>query len=301
MSYHLLHVFKHGGVLGVERGSIVLRCAEERPRKMPVEDVRAVIIAARGITLTAGFLSAMTKTNAVILHCDENYQPCGITVACSRIVDPQAFAAQANMGSALQARLWRRIVQSKILNQAAVLKRIDRPAERLLRQAKKQCPNEADAARSYWSHFFPALNEDGSHRGRKANTPVNARLNYGYAVLSALCHRSVIVHGLSPLLGMHHIMRYQAHAFVYDIMEPLRPWVDLMLYTHMTERPEHSMSAWCKHVAETLKETRVTHKRYDLKLLDALDIYISSVARCYAENSINPMWVPLVENEKKSI
>ena len=46
---------------------------------MPLDDVRAVIIAARGVMLTSNFLSGLLETDAIVLHCDERYQHCGWT------------------------------------------------------------------------------------------------------------------------------------------------------------------------------------------------------------------------------
>jgi hypothetical protein len=37
---------------------------------------RAVIIAARGVTLS-NFLSGLLETDAIVLHCDERHQACG--------------------------------------------------------------------------------------------------------------------------------------------------------------------------------------------------------------------------------
>jgi hypothetical protein len=35
-----------------------------------LDDVRAVIIAARGVTISSNFLSGLPKTDAIVLHCD---------------------------------------------------------------------------------------------------------------------------------------------------------------------------------------------------------------------------------------
>ena len=48
--------------------------------RLPLDDIRAVIIAARGVTLPSNFLSARLETDAIVLHGDERHQPCGWTV-----------------------------------------------------------------------------------------------------------------------------------------------------------------------------------------------------------------------------
>jgi CRISP-associated protein Cas1 len=77
-------------------------------------------------------------------------------------------------------------------------------------------------------------------------------LNYGYTVLAALCHRSLLIHGLTPALGVKHMPRYRSTPLVFDLMEPFRP----------------------------------------LKLMDAIDSVASSMARSYSAKSVEPFWVP---------
>ena len=116
-------------------------------------------------------------------------------------------------------------------------------------------------------------------------------LNYGYAVLAALCHRSLIVHGLLPQFGVFHKPRYRSDPLVYDIMEPFRPAVELMLAEFMLE-PDISMKSWAKKVGTELRDRRVRHESYTLKLMDAIDASANSLARAYAALSAKEFWVP---------
>jgi hypothetical protein len=75
------------------------------------------------------------------------------------------------------------------------------------------------------------------------------------------------------------------------MMEPYRPAVDLMMAEFMVGE-DISMKAWCKKVGTELREQRVEHDRYSLKLMDAIDASASSLARSYAEKSSEPFWVP---------
>lgn len=77
MSHHILHIFQHGAFLGRERGFITCRAEGQDERRLPLDNIRAVIIAVRGITLTSSFLSGLLETDAIALHCDERHQPCG--------------------------------------------------------------------------------------------------------------------------------------------------------------------------------------------------------------------------------
>ncbi|HVM50259.1 MAG TPA: type II CRISPR-associated endonuclease Cas1 [Candidatus Acidoferrum sp.] len=291
MSYHILHVFQHGAVLGRERGFVTCRVDGLEDRRLPLEDVRAVVIAARGVTLTSNFLSGLLETDGIVLHCDERYQPCGWTAPLGRVVDLRAFQHQAKRPRKLNNHLWREMLRGKTLNQTRVLQRKQLRSPQLELALKQGQFDEANCARRYWQLYFPAIGWMGTKRDRKQDTAPNQMLNYGYAVLAALCHRSLIVHGLLPQLGVHHMARYRSEPLVYDLMEPFRPAVELMLAEYLLE-PEISMKGWAKQVGAGLRDRRVAHGSYTLKLMDAIDASANSLARAYAELSATRFWVP---------
>jgi CRISPR-associated protein Cas1 len=183
------------------------------------------------------------------------------------------------------------LLRGKTINQLKVLNRQDLNSPHLETAIRKNSFDEGNCARRYWQLYFPSIGWVSSSRDRKLDNPPNQMLNYGYAVLAALCHRSLIVHGLSPLLGVNHVSRYHADPLVYDLMEPYRPVVDLMLAQFMVGQ-DVSMKAWAKKVGNDLRDYRFTHNRYSIKLMDSIDASASSLARCYAERSSEPFWIP---------
>lgn len=291
MSFHILHISKHGATLSKDRGFIVCRGEDKSENRIPHEDLRAVIIAARGITLTSSFVSAVLETDGIILHCNESYQPCGITAPLARVVDAQAYLHQAERPKRLNARLWQHMLRGKTLNQNRVLRRRNLVSPHLELALKQDTFDEGNCARRYWQLYFPSIGWASSSRDRKVENAPNQMLNYGYAVLAALCHRSLLIHGLSPLLGVQHTTRYHADPLVYDLMEPYRPIVDLMLAEFMVGE-DISMKVWSKKVGTDLRERRMQHERYSLKLMDAIDSSASSLARSYSSKSDEPFWVP---------
>jgi CRISPR-associated protein Cas1 len=68
MSYHILHIMQHGAMLGKERGFITCKTPDAPERRMPHEDLRAVIIAARGVSMSSNFIGAVLEGNGIILH-----------------------------------------------------------------------------------------------------------------------------------------------------------------------------------------------------------------------------------------
>jgi len=59
-----------------------------------------------------------------------------------------------------------------------------------------------------------------------ARHPVNAMLNYGYAMLISMVRTEVVSVGLDPSIGIAHRRAGNSIPLVYDLMEPLRPIVD---------------------------------------------------------------------------
>ena len=65
-------------------------------------------------------------------------------------------------------------------------------------------------------------------RNNDASHPVNAILNYAYAVLESQVRTQIAAAGYDPTIGLLHVGREGRgrHDFVLDLMEPLRPNVD---------------------------------------------------------------------------
>lgn len=297
MSYHILHILQHGAVLGKDRGFLTCRppaSSGAAEKRMPVEDIRAVVIAARGVTITSNAIGALLEAEAIVLHCNEKYEPCGVTAPLPRITDLRAFLHQTSRPARLNQQLWNRLLLGKTRNQQEVLRGHERFSAHLERALKSKKVDEGNCARKYWQLYFPAIGWGGSTRDRKLDTPPNRMLNYGYTVLATLCHRSLLVHGLSPLLGVGHLPRYRSAPLVYDVMEPYRPFVDRLLAEFMTG-PDISAECWARFIGSRLRDFRVYHEQFSLKLMDGIDKTAATLARCYADLSPEPLWVPSLE------
>jgi CRISPR-associated endonuclease Cas1 len=79
-----------------------------------------------------------------------------------------------------------------------------------------------------WHHVGQrqSLNTRKKGRNRFASHPVNAMLNYAYAVLEAQVRMQIIAEGYDPNIGYLHTSNPDRPALVFDLMEPLRPMVD---------------------------------------------------------------------------
>jgi CRISPR-associated protein Cas1 len=85
-----------------------------------------------------------------------------------------------------------------------------------------------DQWRTYTSRI--SLNSGKKWKNRNASHPINAMLNYAYAMLLAEMRIKAISDGYDPMLGILHDQRHyekeRTPSFALDLMEPLRPMVD---------------------------------------------------------------------------
>ena len=71
-----------------------------------------------------------------------------------------------------------------------------------------------------------SMRDSANLTNRHATHPVNAMLNYGYAVLHSQVQLEAVTEGYDPRLGIMHESRSDSAALVLDLMELRRPMVD---------------------------------------------------------------------------
>jgi CRISPR-associated endonuclease Cas1 len=77
-----------------------------------------------------------------------------------------------------------------------------------------------------WRTVGPRFTRVYASGSRNASHPVNAILNYAYAVLQNQVQIKAVAEGYDPMLGIMHYDRDGTPAFVFDMMELERPKVD---------------------------------------------------------------------------
>ena len=303
MSHHLLHIFSHGAFLCKERGSLLMKLPDDaQTKQMPLEDILAVIIAARGVTLTNDLIRALGEQQAVILHCDNNYRPIALTAPLARTTRPEVLENQINRSLELHERLWLKIVRNKVRNQMRNLKFAGVLSPEVAEEIERPGfqPDESLWARRYWKQFFPLAGEPDGGRDQEGGDPLNSMLNYGYAVLQAVIHRSIVIHGLLPHLGFHHASRYRSDPLVYDLMEPFRAFIDAMLlsFCGKTKPLAENFPLWTRHVAAEFIHLKVDtpyHGRQ--RMLHAMDQWVKSIASCLASRSVKLYWEIILDQK----
>ena len=137
---------------------------------------------------------------------------------------------------------------------------------------------EARAAAYYWKNFFPE--NPRFIRGRNEDDP-NGLFNYGYAVLRAIIARALVGSGLLPTLGIHHHNRYNAYCLADDIMEPYRPYIDLIVHSIVKKYGSGELTDEAKKDMLSIPTTEVVVNGKRSPLMIAASITSASLAKCF--------------------
>jgi CRISPR-associated endonuclease Cas1 len=83
-----------------------------------------------------------------------------------------------------------------------------------------------DAVPVHWRHFDGRRSSISAPSAIRATDPVNALLNYLYALAEVECRLACLTLGLDPGLGIIHADSRNRDSLALDLIEPLRPQVD---------------------------------------------------------------------------
>lgn len=210
--------------------SISNEFGERFSNSIPIEDIGIVVLDNQQITITQGALQALNDNNCSTIVCDSNRMPCGLMLPFSgNTLLGERSKIQTNISLPLKKQLWQQTIQSKITNQALLLKRVTNVETgnmlKWVRDVRSGDTTnvEARAAVYYWANLFPGYVNFARDR---YGAPPNNLLNYGYSILRSIIAKAIVGTGLLPSLGIHHKNKYNAFALADDIMEPFRPYVD---------------------------------------------------------------------------
>lgn len=310
MTYHVISLLNEGVYISCDRGFLVCRYRDGKENRVALADVRAIIAAHPAISFSNQALSRLLAQDSVILHCDRSYKPVGWSIPLERVIRGIVFQNQLQSSESFKKVLWKGLSLGKMRNQAKTLSMLN-VEHRLDSLIEKPLASESNVARYYWQPYFEAIGAEYGKRERKgAINFENMALNYGYAVIATLVHRSLLIYGLLPSLGIHHLFRYRSAPLVYDVMEPCRAIVDYLLalwkqqpqiaelkWTSMDEEESEShFKEWIAFFMQNLRTHRIKGEKLTFKWLDVPDRTAKSVAKCFEMQSEEHLWLPGIQD-----
>jgi CRISPR-associated protein Cas1 len=254
-------------------------------KTVPAEDIGLLILDHQQITITHGLIAKLLEKNVALITCDNTHHPTGLMLNLDgHSLQSQKFKAQVDATVPLKKQLWQQTVMCKISNQSALLKKENKKYQLLDNYAKEVKSgdsenHEARAAAHYWKNIFP---EFVQFRRDRYGLPPNNFLNYGYAILRAVVARSLVGSGLLPTLGIHHQNQYNAYCLADDIMEPYRPYVDMLVCALIQpDEPAFEITTAAKKQLLTLPAMDVMIDEQKSPLMNAVQKTTASLARCF--------------------
>ena len=238
MSKQIIEISSDACTLSLYRGFLAIHnkntgtCDE-----VPIDNILSLVISANDTNITKNIITALTNNNCNIIFCGKNYIPSSIVIPfLGHWLISERVKQQLSCSVPLRKNLWRFIVQSKIMNQALLLKTISPENENILRLehlskttlSDDSRNNEGRAANIYFKSLF------GERFIRDRNKQdINVLLNYTYTVLRAIVARAVAGNGLLPYFGLKHCQKSNTMPLVDDLIEPFRPVADFFVLNEL--------------------------------------------------------------------
>ncbi len=277
--------------LAVRYDQLLLQRGGATVSSIPCEDLGMVVVDHPQTTYTHAALSSLMESDAVVVICGSNHLPLGLLIPLAdhtqvvwRIQD------QVAVSKPVQKQLWKQIVQAKILAQASNLADDSPPRRKLELLAKEvksgdTANHEAQAARIYWSAWLVNV-DDVPHipterfRRDMDGEGINSLLNYGYTIVRAAVARALVSAGLHPALGLHHSNRGNPFCLADDLMEPLRPLVDVrvreLYWAGQTELDQPTKARLLELLTQEVETDGETGP-----LMVSLHRFVASLVKCY--------------------
>lgn len=263
---------------------------KEAHATIPIEDIGVVVLDHQRVTISQALLAKLLANNAAVITCNETHHPTGLLLNLDgHTLQTQRFKAQLEASEPLKKQLWQQTIRAKIKNQAFALSVAGQEIQNMLHWAEAVKSGDAEnhegrAAAWYWKNIFKGVlpGPDDFIRDPAGNPP-NSLLNYAYALIRATAARALTGSGLLPTLGIFHRNQYNAYCLADDMMEPYRPFADLVVRNLVKEyegvAPELTPAIKKKLLALPAMDVKLEGESSPLML--AMQRTSASLARCF--------------------
>lgn len=275
MGLKTLVVSKHSK-LELSLSTLVIRDADGE-RNIAIDELNLLIIESTSVAVTAALLSELVSKKVKVIFCDEKHNPqfeCapyyGTNDTSFKVKKQIAWTDDA------KALIWKQVVEMKILNQAKVLQKVGAEESYSMLTEYKKCVvpgdltnREGHAAKVYFNTLF------GVSFSRKHDIPLNAKLNFGYAILLSMVSREITSLGYITQIGIHHDNQENQFNLACDFMEPFRPIIDNIIIRNFIDDEFNSET---KHkLIDRIIKTRIFIDNKTFTLGYGISLFVQSI------------------------
>lgn len=212
--------------LDLKMGYMVIR--GEETRRIFLDEIAILLIENPAVSLTGCLLEALTEKKIRVIFCGSERAPIAELAPLHGSHDTtRKLRQQMAWSEEIKGAVWSYIVADKIEKQAQLLAERDKPREAGLLESyipqiehHDSTNREGHAAKVYFNALF------GAGFSRRDESPINAALNYVYAIILSAFSREVSAAGYITELGIHHNNVFNHFNLSSDLMEPFRVLVD---------------------------------------------------------------------------
>lgn len=196
---------------------------------------------------------------------------------------------QLAISKPLRNQLWAKIIRRKIENQARCLELCggdQSDVKKILGYAKDVQSNdkthmESAAAGAYFPNLLPY--------GSRRKGPMDAPLNFGYAILRTGIAQCAVSHGWLVSRGINHHSAENAFNLVDDLIEPFRAAVDLLVVKENILAP---LSRLNKETLTKVTSVLVLLDGKEMPIQNAIDVYCESLRRAVELKDSDQLLLP---------
>lgn len=286
-------IVSEGEKITVKDGWLNVFC-DKIEQHVPLDDIHTLVIDNRSALISVAAMTALTSAGAQVFFCDEKHNPVSAAYPLNTHYRPFGVVkSQLMMSDELKNALWAKIIVQKIRNQWRCLRLAgvnEEKADPVIRLAGQILPGdpqnrEGTAAKKYFSALF------GPAFSRNDDDVTNAALNYGYAIMrSSLC-KTLVAYGFNCVIGLHHISETNPFNLADDMIEPLRPLVDLWTDANCDNLFDH-LSKDNRTALINLINAPVLFDGKKMRVRYAIDRYIASLSAAVIKNDARLLKLP---------
>ena len=249
--------------------------------KIVLSEISTIFIESTAVSLTTSLLAELAKRKIKVIFCDEKRNPSSELVSYYGSHDTSnKVRKQIAWGREIKEAVWTEIVTEKIRKQKELLELRGKEEAELLSSYLREITwndetnREGHAAKVYFNALF------GMDFTRTEDNPINAALNYGYAIILSTFTRDVVTNGYITQLGLFHDNMFNQFNLASDLMEPFRILVDKEVLEMKPDKLEHEEKMKLVNILN--HEVRIGGKVQYVN--NAIKIYCKSVFDALNEN-----------------
>lgn len=256
---------------------------------IPLDDISMIVLDNLSSMFSARLLCQLSEQGIGLMICNQKHLPTGYYSSYdNHSRASKVIGYQIEKSKEYYEQLWKDIVTVKIQNQSKAYLRLtsDQEGTRAIKEFSSEIINgdqsnrEAHAAKVY----FNLLMGTSFSRGNE-DILLNSGLDYGYAVLRRYIARVCVGYGLNTQIGIHHKNEYNRFNLVDDLMEPLRPMIDIVAYESM--KNEEYFTAEHRRQLVNILNMKILYRNKKMFVCNMIENYVEQFASLIMERCEN--------------